>query len=201
MDLGQLVRSVLQDPALQESHWLEWKSEANLGRRVWQARAARFILGAANRPRPAATGPYEGNAFLLLGAEPGRAIGTNVVDPALVTQALVRYLGSVGPTYSLDYIPIDGVAVAVFTVPPPPTGNRPYLARGTFSGEREESATGGSTSDVRGRPPRRPRTRSTRCSPSVSPRGWPPAQCGRCRRSQYGGTATPCTSISAEATA
>jgi hypothetical protein len=102
----------------------------------------RFILGAANRPRPAATGPYEGNAFLLLGVEPGRAIGTKNVDPAVVTQALVRYLGSVGPHYSLDYITIDGLAVAVFTVPPPPTGSRPYLARGTFSGEREEIRDG-----------------------------------------------------------
>jgi hypothetical protein len=142
MDLGQLVRRVLQEHALQEGHWLEWKSDADLGRRVWQARAARFILGAANRSRAAATGPYEGNAFLLLGVEPGRAIGTNNVDTALVTQALVRYLGSVGPHYSLDYVTIDGVAVAVFTVPAPPTGNRPYLARGTFSGEREEIRDG-----------------------------------------------------------
>jgi hypothetical protein len=60
----------------------------------------------------------------------------------MVTQALVRYLGSVGPHYSLDYMTIDGVAVAVFTVPPPPTGSRPFLARGTFSGEREEIRDG-----------------------------------------------------------
>lgn len=109
---------------------------------MWQARAARFILGAANRSRPAATGPYEGNAFLLLGVEPGRAMGTNIVDPAKITQALVRYLGSVGPHYSLDYVTVDGGAVAVSTVPVPPTGNRPYLARGTFSGEREEIRDG-----------------------------------------------------------
>jgi hypothetical protein len=142
MDLGQLVRRVLHEPALQEGHWLEWKSDADLGQRLWQARAARFILGAANRPRPAATGPYEGNAFLLLGIEPGRVMGTNILDPAKVTQALVRYLGSVGPHYSLDYLTIDGGAVAVFTVPPPSTGNRPYMARGTFSGEREEIRDG-----------------------------------------------------------
>jgi hypothetical protein len=142
MDLGQLVRRVLQEPALQEGHWLEWKSKADLGQGVWQARAARFILGAANRPRPAATGPYEGDAFLLLGVEPGRVIGTNIVDPAKITQALLRYLGSVGPHYSLDYVTNDGLAVAVFTVPPPPTGNRPYLARGTFSQEREEIRDG-----------------------------------------------------------
>jgi len=142
MDLGHLVQQVLQEPALQEGHWLEWKSEADLRQGVWQARAGRFILGAANRPRPAATGPYDGNAFLMLGVEPGRVMGTNVVDPARITQALVRYLGSVGPHYSLDYVTIDGVAVAVFTVPAPPTGNRPYLARGTFSGEREEIRDG-----------------------------------------------------------
>jgi hypothetical protein len=78
----------------------------------------------------------------MLGVEPGRAKGTNIVDPAKITQALARYLGSVGPHYSLDYVTIEGVAVAVFTVPAPPTGNRPYLARGTFSGEREEIRDG-----------------------------------------------------------
>jgi hypothetical protein len=69
-------------------------------------------------------------------------MGTTIVDPAKITQALVRYLGSVGPHYSLDYVTIDGVAVAVFTVPPPPTGSRPYLSRGSFSGEREEIRDG-----------------------------------------------------------
>jgi hypothetical protein len=141
INVTDLVEWVRNESVLQESHWLEWKSMADLGQRVWQARVARFVLGAANRPR-SLTGPHEGQAFMLLGVEPGQAHGTNAVDPAQVGQGLARYLGIVGPQYSLDYATIDGLVVAVLTVPPSSAGSRPYLARGTFSGERLEIQDG-----------------------------------------------------------
>lgn len=142
IDLGQLARRVLHESELQEADWLEWKSEADLRDRLWQARSARFILGAANRTRPAGSGSHEGNAFLMLGVQPGRVSGTLVVDPATTSQALARYLGTVGPRYSLGYVTIDGLLIAAFTVPPSPAGHRPYLARGTFSRDRDEIRDG-----------------------------------------------------------
>jgi hypothetical protein len=141
-NLAQLVQSVLGEPAAQETDWLEWKSQADLGQRLWQARAARFILAAANRPRASDAGPYEGCAFLLLGVEPGQAHGTSVVDPAVVEQGLARYLGTVGPAHSLEYVPIQGVTVAVVTVPPSTPGTRPYLARRGLSADRPEIQDG-----------------------------------------------------------
>ncbi len=141
-NLAQLVQSVLSDPTAQESDWLEWKSRADLGQRLWQARAARFILAAANRPRTSAAGPYEGHAFLLFGVEPGRAHGTNVIDPAVVDQGFARYLGTVGPAHSLEYVTIEAVTVAVVTVPLSTPGTRPYLARGTLSADRPEIQDG-----------------------------------------------------------
>jgi hypothetical protein len=141
-NLVQLVQLVLSEPAAKETDWLEWKSRADLGQRLWQARAARFILAAANRPRASAAGPYEGQAFLLLGVEPGQAHGTNTVDPAVVEQGLARYLGTVGPAHSLEYVGVQGVTVAVVTVPPSTPGTRPYLARGTLSADRPEIQEG-----------------------------------------------------------
>lgn len=141
-DLRKLIESVVRDASAQETDWLEWKSQADLSQRLWQARAARFILGAANRPRTSATGPNEGSAFLLLGIEPGQASGTNTVDPAVVEQGLVRFLGNSGPIHSLNYVTIGSTTVAVITVPQPMPGNRPYVARGSFSGERPEIQDG-----------------------------------------------------------
>jgi hypothetical protein len=141
-NLVQLIQFVLSEPAAKETDWLEWKSRADLGQRLWQARAARFILAAANRPRASAAGPREGQAFLLLGVEPGQAHGTNTVDPAVVGQGLARYLGTVGPAHNLQYVAVQGVTVAVVIVPPPSPGTRPYLARGTLSADRPEIQDG-----------------------------------------------------------
>lgn len=142
MNVVKLVHRVVHEPGLQESEWLEWKSKTDLRHRMWQARAARFILGAANRPALGSARPYGDSAFLLLGVEPGAAAGTAIVDPAVVTQGLLRFLGPVGPHYSLDYVNVEKGAVAVITVPRPEPGNRPFLARGTYSAEKEELRDG-----------------------------------------------------------
>ena len=48
-ELTELAERVLSNQVPQESHWLEWKSIADLSQKIWQARSARFILGAANK--------------------------------------------------------------------------------------------------------------------------------------------------------
>lgn len=132
----ELAQWVLQGQALQESHWLEWKSVADLNQREWQARTAKFILGAANRPAALARAMHDGRAFMLLGLEPGQSAGTAVVDPATVDAGLVRYLGTAGPKYHLNYIALRTTTIAVITVLPTPAGHRPYLSRGSFSGAK-----------------------------------------------------------------
>lgn len=66
----ELAARVMNDTAQQETHWLEWKSQVDLSNREWQARVARFILGAANRPSTLAGASHGGHAFMLLGVEP-----------------------------------------------------------------------------------------------------------------------------------
>lgn len=142
VDVANLAARVLEDAALQESHWLEWKSAVDLGQRVWHARVARFVLGAANRPRALAAAAHDGHAFMLLGLEPGRAVGTPVVDPAVVGDGLARFLGTAEPHHTLDYVAVAGVTVAVVTVRPTPSGTRPHLARASYSGDKAEIQDG-----------------------------------------------------------
>lgn len=133
LDVAALV---LDTPALQESHWLEWKSDVDLSQRDWQARVAKFILGASNRPPASALREQDGYAYMALGAEPGRLVGTPVIDPAAVDAGLRRFLGSTGPTFNLAYPPIGGVTVGVVTVHPAVAGARPHLSYGSLSNQK-----------------------------------------------------------------
>jgi hypothetical protein len=192
-DLARLVQSVHSNLTAQETNWLEWKSRADLSQRLWQARAARFILAAANRPRTSTAGPFEGHAFLLFGVEPGQAHGTNVVDPAVVEQGLARYLGTVGPAHSLENVTIGAVTVAVVTVPPPTPGTRPYLARGTLSADRPEIQDG--RIYIR-RAGISAQASAAEIDEMLAERVVPGSRLvhsGRCRPSRRGGTAIPST--------
>jgi hypothetical protein len=119
---------VLSGAVLQEGHWLEWKSCVDLGQREWQARVARFVLGAANRPPALAGASHDGHAFILLGVEPRRACGTKMVDPALLDAGLARFLGTAGPGYVLDYVTLG--AGPRQTRPGPSTQEDPRAHRG-----------------------------------------------------------------------
>ena len=129
---SDLAQWVLEHQTLQETHWLEWKN-VSLGEREWQASAAKFVLGAANRPSSLARTAHGGHAFFLVGVQPGQVVGTPIVDSAVVDAGLARYLGTSGPRYNFNYVTVQGQPVAVVTVLPTATGHRPYLARGSFS--------------------------------------------------------------------
>src|SRR5579862_2076736 len=97
--LIDLVQAVIAADAADEKHWLEWKLDADLTAREWQAKCAKFILGAANRELDRAASVVGGCAYLVLGAEPGRLQATAMPDPATLDASLRRYLGTEGPLY------------------------------------------------------------------------------------------------------
>jgi hypothetical protein len=122
----ELVKAIVGAPeSTQETQAVEWKSEVNLREKVWRARLAKGILGFANRDPAIVTQWFEGCAYLVIGACPGKLVGTTVLDAAKVEDALAPYIGRgpAGPEWSSSYVDVDGKSVLILTVEPPRMGS------------------------------------------------------------------------------
>jgi len=75
---------------------------------------------------------------MVLGAEPGRLRTTGLPDSAALTDGLRRFLGDDGPIYSATTVVVEEESIVVFTVEPTEPSSRPYLARGTYSNDRDK---------------------------------------------------------------
>lgn len=121
--LGALVTAIVLTDAstTQETHWLEWKGPLSLDKREGQFLIAKAILGFANRdPRHAAT-VCEGVAYMVVGAQPGSALGVDPIDSAQLGQGVRKYAN--GPQWSAHYVDHDGASVLVVLVEPPRAGD------------------------------------------------------------------------------
>ena len=129
--LEALVRFVL-DPVGDETNWLEWKCRIDPLKPEGRFAIARTILGFANRLPDRAAIHAEGCAFMVLGAEPGKLPGQLSIDPSTIEQGLRSYLGTDGPQWQPQNVPIDGINVIVVTVEPPKWGDPIHALRKGF---------------------------------------------------------------------
>ena len=123
-ELTALVRAISRAPATEsEPDWLEWKREADLSDRRWQAVIAKCIAGFANRDPAVAKRQADGCAYLVIGVEPGNLGGVSPVDNAMLHSGISRFLG---PTvrWSPQYIEHVGKRVLLITVESPAYGDR-----------------------------------------------------------------------------
>lgn len=135
--LRDLVNAIYGAAPEDEAHWVEWKCGPQLSEKEGCAKAARFILAAANRPNRVADQVVGGCAYLVLGAEPGNVVATPLPDPAKVDDGLRRYLGTDGPLYGAQVVDMAGTPVVVMTVEPTTPVQRPFMGRGSFSSSRQ----------------------------------------------------------------
>lgn len=138
----ELVRAVVDAPAsTQETDWIEWKTEADVGKKPWQARLARLVLGFANREPDAASRWCGGCAYVVVGASPGKLEGTPVHDIAKLDAWLSAYMGAPpnAPEWSAAYVPIDEGTVLLITVEPPVWGYQIWTLQKDFPVERGET--------------------------------------------------------------
>lgn len=121
----------------QETLAIEWKSQADVGDKAWQAELSRQVLGFANREPEVAATWFEGCAYILVGVSPGILNGTPVHDSAKIDAWLSTYIGSSpnAPEWAPAYVDIDGKDVLILTVEAPRPGNRIWTCRKTYSGE------------------------------------------------------------------
>lgn len=138
----ELIRAIVDAHAsTQETDWVEWKTEADVGKKPWQARLARLVLGFANREPNAAGRWCGGCAYTVVGASPGRLDGAPVHDIAKLDAWLSAYIGAPpnAPEWSAAYVAVHEKTVLLITVEPPSWGNRIWTLQKDFPVERGET--------------------------------------------------------------
>jgi hypothetical protein len=118
-----LVEAVLVAHAADEDEWIEWKREVPVGTAAGNFTIARHVLGFSNRRPHDAARFLGGQAFLLVGVEPGNILGTSPVDPARLEDWLRLYLGDDGPVWNAQDVDVRGFHVLAIEVAPPRDGD------------------------------------------------------------------------------
>lgn len=132
-DLEQLAVAVRDADPNDETHWIEWKSSLDLTTKHGWSKIASAILGFANREPARAERCCEGCAYMIVGIEPNNVEGVIPVDHAKLEQGLDPYLGGhSGPSWSPQYVTVDGKQVLVVTIEAPRQGDRMFPLRKTF---------------------------------------------------------------------
>jgi hypothetical protein len=150
LELAALIAAVETALPEDESSWIEWKSELDLGSAVGAFKTARAILSFANRMPDASEKTCGGLAYFVLGAEPGNVPGTPAIDAADLEQALLKYLGADGPVWSPHYVTHAGVTVLVIIVEAPQWGDPIHALRKTY--DKSDDGTVFVRSQARSRP-------------------------------------------------
>lgn len=140
----ELVLAVYQAPSSeQETNTLEWKGEAGLAEKRWQAQMGRQVLGMANRDPESAGKVMGGCGYILLGVSPGELPGTPVHDTAKIESWISPYVGQPpnAPDWAPTYVEVQGKQVLVLTVEPPQYGHPAWPCRKDYSpGPRKPGA-------------------------------------------------------------
>ena len=123
-ELEVLVKAISLAPLTEsEPDWLEWKREAVLDDRRWQAQIAKCIAGFANRDPIVAKLWAGGCSYLVIGAEPGNVTGVTPIDNARLQDGIARFVRQ-AVRWSPQYIQHEGKHVLVITVEPPEYGDQ-----------------------------------------------------------------------------
>ena len=133
--LTALVQAVRQASSHDmETHWLEWKSSLDFDSPAGRFAAARAIIAFANRHPETAARECEGEAYLVVGAEPGQVVGVDVLDAAVIHDKLRPFVD--GPNWTVGYVEVEGNSVLVITVAPPQPGDRIHSLVSPYQGNR-----------------------------------------------------------------
>lgn len=131
--LIRLVRHVLDgDELLHETRALEWKRTLDLSVAEHRFKVAKQILGFGNRSPADAMSAFGGYAYMLVGVEPGKLHGVDVIDPAKLTDAIRPFVASQRPSWAPAYVRVDDVPVLVLEVAPPQPGDRICCLQKTY---------------------------------------------------------------------
>lgn len=135
--LVSLVEAVFNAEPEEEHEALEWKSGyEDVTDKAPSFAIAKAILGFANRDVRTSKSNFGGEAYLIVGAEPGEIRGQKVPDSAELVQAIGRYTGPTAPAWRARQVQVREQNVLIITVAPPSDGDRIALLRKSFESEK-----------------------------------------------------------------
>ncbi|MFY9585939.1 MAG: hypothetical protein WAT66_00635 [Actinomycetota bacterium] len=120
--IDAVVAADASDP---EPDWLEWKCPPDLTTADMRFNVAKTVLGMGNRDPARSSLHVGGDAFLVLGAEPGAARPFPKYDPADIENWLGAYVGrgTDGPRWDMHYVPTTSGSVLLIVVSAPQQGD------------------------------------------------------------------------------
>jgi hypothetical protein len=140
-ELRELVEAIFNSPpGTQETNWLEWKSQLDLGTLEGRFAIAKAILGFANRSVGQAQLKCAGVAYIVVGVEPGAAAGVTPVDHAVLSDKIKTYAD--GPRSTPYYVPFSGVEVLVVVIEPPRAGDPMHTLQKEFNKDKTNHKAG-----------------------------------------------------------
>ena len=119
----RLLHAIYSASAADENEWVEFKAGIDPTTKAGFAHIARAIIAFANRDPIRAQRWMEGNAYVVVGLEPGNAPGANVADPAIIHDGVNALIASPAPAWDLEYTTFGSTQVLVVTVEPPQPGD------------------------------------------------------------------------------
>lgn len=137
-----LVDAVVAGDDRLEHHYLEVKSELDLGTKRDQAKLAKFILGAANRMPDKASAAFGGYAVMVIGASQRELAGVPPTEVLVIEKAVRPFLGADGPKWDIAHVPIPDSKreVLLLFVDPPQWGDTPFVCLKDGDGKLRDGA-------------------------------------------------------------
>jgi hypothetical protein len=133
-ELVGLVEAIRDAPAHEpETDFVEWKGPWNIDDAADRFQTARHLLGFGNRTVFAASQQLEGCAYFVAGAEPGKVVGTAVVDPATIDDQLSKYILPGQPRWTPAYVTVEGESVLVIIAETPRAGDPIFTLQQGYS--------------------------------------------------------------------
>lgn len=119
----RLLDAIYKASGADENEWVEFKAGVDPSTKAGYAHIARAIVAFANRDPARAQRWMDGNAYVIVGLEPGNAPGATVVDPAIIHDGVNALIAVPAPGWDLEYTTYDKAQVLVVTVEAPKPGD------------------------------------------------------------------------------
>lgn len=119
----RLLDAIYKASGADENEWVEFKAGVDPSTKAGCAHIARAIVAFANRDPARAQRWMDGNAYVIVGLEPGNAPGAVVVDPAIIHDGVNALIAAPAPGWDLEYTTYNMTQVLVVTVEPPKPGD------------------------------------------------------------------------------